>query len=274
MRWLVLLLMIVGCEKDGLTVGVASSLTDVMQDIAARHEAATGVPVTVVAASSGRIAQQQRAGAGYDAVVLASAGLTAGLHAEAYVREPVPVAGNRLVLIAPTGSTVGGLDDLPTLGRVAIGDPATVPAGAAAEAALRAAGLWDRLDGRLVYGGNVRAVLAYVERGEVDAGFVYATDVGHDPGATADRSATASQLQLRRVAGDAEPPPPEAATQSLMGRASSRSVPVVTVVPSDLHPPIVYAAAPASDAGVAFIDTLQNAADLFAADGFTEPGGD
>ena len=96
MRWLVLLLMLVGCEKDGLTVGVASSLTDVMQDVAARHEAATGVPVTVVAASSGRIAQQQRAGAGYDAVVLASADLAAVLRVEVTARLYLDAVAARL----------------------------------------------------------------------------------------------------------------------------------------------------------------------------------
>ncbi|HET7340946.1 MAG TPA: molybdate ABC transporter substrate-binding protein, partial [Methylomirabilota bacterium] len=59
-----------------------------------------------------------------------------------------------------------------------IGNPRTVPVGQYAEASLRALGLWERVQDRLVLAENVRQALDYVARGEVDAGFVYATDVG------------------------------------------------------------------------------------------------
>jgi molybdate transport system substrate-binding protein len=57
-----------------------------------------------------------------------------------------------------------------------MGAPASVPAGAYAEASLRAQGLWDRVLPKVVYTGDVRQALAYVERGEVDAALVYRTD--------------------------------------------------------------------------------------------------
>ncbi len=57
----------------------------------------------------------------------------------------------------------------------------TVPVGEYAEESLRTFGLWERLQPRLVPAENVRQVLEYVARGEVDAGFVYATDVGVRP---------------------------------------------------------------------------------------------
>jgi molybdate transport system substrate-binding protein len=60
--------------------------------------------------------------------------------------------------------------------RIAIGNPKSVPAGQYAEESLRALGLWDRLRPKLVFAENVRQVLDYVARGEVDAGFVYSTD--------------------------------------------------------------------------------------------------
>jgi molybdate transport system substrate-binding protein len=57
-----------------------------------------------------------------------------------------------------------------------IGNPRTVPVGQYTEESLRALGLWERLQPRLVFAENVRQALDYVARGEVDAGFVYATD--------------------------------------------------------------------------------------------------
>jgi molybdate transport system substrate-binding protein len=60
--------------------------------------------------------------------------------------------------------------------RIAVGNPKTVPAGQYAEESLRALGLWERLKPKLVFGENVRQVLDYVGRDEVQVGFVYATD--------------------------------------------------------------------------------------------------
>jgi molybdate transport system substrate-binding protein len=62
------------------------------------------------------------------------------------------------------------------VGRIVIGNPKTVPVGQYAEESLRALGLWDRLQPKLVLAENVRQALDYVARGEVDAGFVYTTD--------------------------------------------------------------------------------------------------
>jgi molybdate transport system substrate-binding protein len=60
--------------------------------------------------------------------------------------------------------------------RIVIGNPRTVPVGQYAEESLRALGLWERVQPRLVLAENVRQALDYVARGEVDAGFVYTTD--------------------------------------------------------------------------------------------------
>jgi molybdate transport system substrate-binding protein len=64
--------------------------------------------------------------------------------------------------------------------RVAIGNPKTVPAGEYAEETLRYLKLWDKIQPRLVLAENVRQVLDYVSRGEVQAGIAYSSDV---PGA-------------------------------------------------------------------------------------------
>ena len=86
---------------------------------------------------------------------------------------------NRLVLIAPSDApAIDGLASLANaaIRRIAIGNPASVPAGRYAREALEKAGLWAKLESKLIMAQNVRQALDYVARDEVDAGFVYATD--------------------------------------------------------------------------------------------------
>jgi len=60
--------------------------------------------------------------------------------------------------------------------RIALGNPDSVPVGRYAKGALEVAGLWPSVQGKAITTQNVRQSLDYVARGEVDAGFVYATD--------------------------------------------------------------------------------------------------
>ena len=87
---------------------------------------------------------------------------------------------NTLVLIAPEKSVLAlaALKDLaaPEIKRVSLGNPDTVPVGRYTREALTQAGLWETLKPKFIYGESVRQVLDYVGRGEVDAGFVFATD--------------------------------------------------------------------------------------------------
>lgn len=84
---------------------------------------------------------------------------------------------NELVLIVPAGGKkLTSMDQLKGCSRIAVGNPDSVPAGRYAREALTHAGLWDAVQPALIMGNSVRQVLDYVARGEVDAGFVYATD--------------------------------------------------------------------------------------------------
>jgi molybdate transport system substrate-binding protein len=95
-------------------------------------------------------------------------------------------ARNALVVIKPADSRVDITKPADLLearvGRIVIGSPKSVPAGQYAEESLRALGLWDRLQPKLVFAENVRQALDYVARGEVDAGFVYTTDAASRAG--------------------------------------------------------------------------------------------
>lgn len=171
---------------EPVRVSAAISLKDALEEAARAYEAGGGGEVEFVFGSSGELMAQIKAGAPADAFISAAGKQVDDLVRAGKVDEATRrvVAGNRLVLIvpahaAPAGkSRPGGFKDLadPAVGRVAIGEPRTVPAGQYAMQVLIALRLADGLGDRLVYGSNVRQVLDYVERGEAAAGVVYATD--------------------------------------------------------------------------------------------------
>lgn len=166
-----------------LTVSAASSLTQTFKEIAQNYESRfPGVKVLLNFGASGALLQQLSKGAPVD--VFASADQETmnlaeqqGLVAAGGRRDFV---GNALVLIVPSDSklNMSSLQDLaqPGIKRIAIGNPASVPAGRYARQALEAAKLWPVLQLKTINTQNVRQSLDYVARGEVDAGFVYATD--------------------------------------------------------------------------------------------------
>ena len=80
---------------------------------------------------------------------------------------------NKLVIIAPSMLTI---EELKNLDKIATGDPKTVPAGLYAQTFMENAGIFELLKPKLIPAENVRQVLDYVERKEVDAGFVYLSD--------------------------------------------------------------------------------------------------
>ncbi|RJP18081.1 MAG: molybdate ABC transporter substrate-binding protein [Deltaproteobacteria bacterium] len=95
-------------------------------------------------------------------------------------------AYNTLVFCGPdAGATKPGrMEDLPAFGRIAIGSPKSVPAGAYAAEAMKNAGVAAGMERKLVVARDVREALAYAERGEVDGAFVYRTDLPPGRGAS------------------------------------------------------------------------------------------
>ena len=85
-------------------------------------------------------------------------------------------AFNTLVVAGAAGKKIATMQDLLTLGKIAIGSPGSVPAGAYAMEAFKNAGLTAKLARKLVMARDVRAAVMYAERGEVDGALVYRTD--------------------------------------------------------------------------------------------------
>jgi molybdate transport system substrate-binding protein len=166
-----------------ITVSAAASLTNAFKELSQAYEAANpGDKVLLNFAASDALVQQIAKGAPVD--VFASADQEAMDKAEtqqlltAGTRKNF--ASNTLVLIVPSASTLPfkSLADLrlPAVVKITLGNPASVPVGRYAKQALDKAGLWVAVEPRLIFAASVRQSLDYVARGEVDAGFVYATD--------------------------------------------------------------------------------------------------
>ena len=166
-----------------LTVSAAVSLTESLQAIRTLYgRDAPGVSIALDLGGSGFLEQQIEQGAPVDIFISASPQEMDALEARGLL---VPgtrrdLLSNSLVLIVPAAdaSVVSGFASLlnPEVRRVAIADPQGVPAGAYARQALEHLKLYSRIQPKVIFGGDVRQVLAYVETGNADAGLVYSTD--------------------------------------------------------------------------------------------------
>lgn len=175
-------------QPERITVYAAASLTDVIGAASDIYEKRTGTEVRQVYAASSVIARQVAAGAPADMFISANVRWMDYLE-ERGLLEPGTrrdVARNRLVAIVRADSPVTA-ERGPELGRswvparLAVAETAAVPAGVYAREALTALGRWRALENSLVMAGSVRVALAWVARGEVDAGIVYASDAAATP---------------------------------------------------------------------------------------------
>jgi molybdate transport system substrate-binding protein len=166
-----------------VTLSVAISMKDAVEVLgrtfASRHP---GVQLRYNFGSSGELQKQIEAGAPIDLFVSAAPRQMDELDQKGLIVQDSRrvFARNVLTVVKPADSRLdlSKPQDLldARVGRIVIGNPKTVPVGQYAEESLRALGLWDRLQPKLVLAENVRQALEYVARGEVDAGFVYTTD--------------------------------------------------------------------------------------------------
>jgi molybdate transport system substrate-binding protein len=178
-------------QQPQILLFAAASLTDAMQRIGAAYEQTAHVTVRSSFDSSSVLARQIEAGAAADVFFSADTAWMDYLQSRNLIQSASRknVLGNSLVLIAPAQSRMqlkiaphfplaAALGD----GRLATGDPDSVPAGRYARSALATLGVWDEIAPRLARAENVRVALLYVARGEAPLGIVYASD------ALADRS--------------------------------------------------------------------------------------
>ena len=186
---LLLLASLGGCTPSpdtaaGAPIVLAASSLQESLEAAADAFAATGHarPVLSFAASSA-LARQIDSGAPADLFISADRDWMDHVAQRGLIdaETRANLLGNALVLIAPRDSALRwspGEDLSPVIGegRIAMADPDSVPAGKYAKAALGSLNQWEAVQQKAVRAENVRAALAFVERGEAVAGLVYATD--------------------------------------------------------------------------------------------------
>ena len=183
-RAAVLAAALAGCVGDpGTVVFAAASATDVAQDAADRVRT-DDAPVVVSPGATSTLARQIAAGAPADVFVAADGRWIDWLEEQgAAVHDRTTLARGRLVVVgrparAPAATLAEALGGARTggAGRIALGDPAHVPAGVYARDALRRAGLWASVRDRVVPLADVRAALVAVETGAAEVAVVYASD--------------------------------------------------------------------------------------------------
>ncbi|WP_229664419.1 molybdate ABC transporter substrate-binding protein [Sphingomonas metalli] len=181
----------VPAQRQPLTVFAAASLADALSAVGRAYTARTGQPVRLAFAASGTAARQVQAGARADLFVSADREWMDVLDKAGRLMPGArrDLVGGRLVLVAPVASRTRmvirpGFPLAASLGqgRLAIGEPAAVPAGRYAQQALSRLGVWNSVAGRLAPAPDVRAALAYVARGEAPLGIVYESDAAAERG--------------------------------------------------------------------------------------------
>jgi len=167
-------------HSSPVSIFAASSMQPVLDELAMTFEAEHGTKMSISYASSSALAQQIRNGAPADIFISADPAWAATLEETGHVETRADFLGNSLVVIAPEkgADSIQQVADLggDAVKHIAIGDPSSVPAGKYAKEALEALGLWERLGPKFVPAMDVRHALLYVERGDAEAGIVYATD--------------------------------------------------------------------------------------------------
>ncbi|HEY0180512.1 MAG TPA: molybdate ABC transporter substrate-binding protein [Dokdonella sp.] len=177
--------------RDALLVFAAASLKPSLDAILATPDVAALGDVTASYAASSQLARQIEAGAPAALFVSADEDWMDYLAARALIvaGTRVDLLGNALVLIAPkdhapTLAIAPGFDLAGALGadgKLALGEPNSVPAGKYAKDALTRLGVWDALAARVVSADDVRAALNFVARGEAPLGVVYRSDAVSEP---------------------------------------------------------------------------------------------
>jgi molybdate transport system substrate-binding protein len=162
-------------DRQGFLIGAAADLQPLNDQLGAAFAKVAGTRPVFTFAASGSLAQQIRNGAPYDVYLSANETFVRQLGESGHLLpDTIKVyAYGRIALWSKSGR-IHTLADLtaPSVRHLAIANPVHAPYGAAAQAALRSQGLWEKLEPKLVYGENVEQTYQYAESGNAEAAIV------------------------------------------------------------------------------------------------------
>ena len=168
--------------EQSILVAAAASLKNAYEDelIPMFEEQYPGVTVEGTYDSSGKLQTQIEEGLEADVFMSAATKQMKALDEEGMIASDTitDLLENKIVLIVPTGNEkkLEKFEDIENADSIALGDPASVPAGQYAQEALTNLGIWDKIQDKVSFGTNVTEVLNQVAAASADAGIVYATD--------------------------------------------------------------------------------------------------
>lgn len=169
----------------GFNIGAAADLSNAFEDVGKIFEKKTGTTPVFSFGSSGMLARQIENGAPFDLYASADIGFLEGLRAKGLIVagsvKPYAVGYIGLTTRKGSGIVVRTPADLksPAIKKIAIANPAHAPYGRAAKEALEAAGVWEAVKGKVVFGENIRQALQFVATGNAEVG-ITALSL-HDP---------------------------------------------------------------------------------------------
>lgn len=178
---------------DKIVIQAAASLKGALTELSDNYKQAHNLKDDQIAinfAGSGTLRQQIEEGAPASLFISANEKNMTMLEEKGLMTDVKPFVTNELVLIVPHGRDMIRIDQLPTVNRLVLGNPETVPVGNYGKQTLTNLGLWEQVEPQVVYAKDVKAVTAAISQGAGDAGFVYKTD-GIAAGDTVTIAATA-----------------------------------------------------------------------------------
>ena len=175
-------------DQSVITIAAAASLKNCLDDalIPMFNDIYPDILVKSTYDSSGKLQMQIQEGADIDVFISASMKEMDKLNEKGLLIDDsvVQLLENKIVLIVPENNSkeINGFEDILKAERIALGDPANVPAGQYAKEALTNLNIWDEALGKASLGTNVTQVLNWVAEGSAEAGIVYSTDAASRPG--------------------------------------------------------------------------------------------
>ena len=169
-------------ESEEILIAAAASLKNAFEEelIPMFQEKYPNIVVKGTYDSSGKLQTQIEEGLEADGFMAAATTQMDALNEEGLIASDTitDLLENKIVLIVPEGNEAGlsAFEDIADAESIALGDPASVPAGQYAQEALTSLGIWDSIQDKVSFGTNVTEVLNQVAAASADAGIVYATD--------------------------------------------------------------------------------------------------